>query len=86
MNVIKHSTIGEHMRDIAATTIVTVPTINEITNDGIITAFQLDNVVLWGLTYGAWFKVGMFVALGLLIVERTVSIRNKLKINIKEAV
>lgn len=67
------------MNDITGLTVVSVPVINELTNDGIITALQLEDAVIFGLTWGAWFKIGMLIALILLIVERGLSIRNKLK-------
>ncbi len=67
------------MKDLAVATSISVPVVNEITNDGIITALQLEDTVILGMTYGAWFKVGMFVALVLLIAERTLSIKNKLR-------
>ena len=67
------------MKDILGGTIVAVPAINEVTNQGIITAFELEQAIILGLTYGAWFKIGMGIALTLLIVERALSIRNKLK-------
>lgn len=66
------------MKDVLGGTIVAVPAINEVTDQGIITALHLEHTVMLGLTYGAWFKLGMGVALALLIVERAVSIRNKL--------
>tara|TARA_R100000951_G_scaffold115836_1_gene125284 strand:+ start:2918 stop:3139 length:222 start_codon:yes stop_codon:yes gene_type:complete len=67
------------MRDLLAKTIIAVPIINEFTDQGIITALKLEQSVLFGLTFGAWFKVGMIVALGLLIIERTVSIYLNIK-------
>lgn len=67
------------MKDLAGAATVSVPVVNEVTNDGIITALQLEDVVVLGMTWGAWFKVGMLVALALLIVERALSIKNKLK-------
>ena len=72
------------MKDILGGTIVAVPAINEVTNQGIITAFELEQAVILGLTYGAWFKIGMGIALTLLIVERALSIRNKLSNTRKE--
>ena len=74
------------MKDILGGTIVAVPAINEVTNQGIITAFELEQAVILGLTYGAWFKIGMGIALTLLIVERALSIRNKLNNTRKEDV
>ena len=65
------------MKELVSTVTIAVPVVNEMTNDGIITALQLEDIVICGMTYGAWFKIGMFVALGLLIVERTISIWNK---------
>ena len=59
--------------------VVGVPVVNEATNDGIITALELDQLVFMGMTWGAWFKVGMFVALVLLIAERALSVRTKMK-------
>ena len=59
--------------------VIGVPAVNEVTNDGIITALELDQIVFMGMTWGAWLKVGMFIALILLIIERVLSIRNKWK-------
>ena len=69
----------EQIKDIAATIAVGVPVLNTVTEDGIITALQLEQVAFLGMTWGAWFKVGMFIALLLLITERGVSIWHKLK-------
>ncbi len=52
---------------------------NEITNNGVITALDLEDIVLLGMTYGAWFKLFMFIALVLLVVERALSISNKIE-------
>lgn len=71
--------MGQNMKDLVGITTVSVPTINGATNDGIITALQLEDTVLLGMTWGAWFKVGMFIALILLIVERILSVKSKLK-------
>jgi hypothetical protein len=67
------------MKDVIGATTISVPIVNEISNDGIITALQLEEVAFLGMTWGAWFKVGMLVALILLIAERALSIKNKLK-------
>ncbi len=67
------------MKDAIGSTVVAVPVVNEITNQGIITALDLEQSVWLGVTYGAWFKVGMGVALVLLIVERGLSILGKWK-------
>ena len=67
------------MRDIAATTVIGVPTVNELTNQGIITSLELEKFVWLGMTYGAWFKIGMGVALALLVVERCLSIWSKIR-------
>ena len=69
----------EALKDVAATTAIGVPVLNTVTEDGIITALKLEHSVILGMTWGAWFKVGMFVALVLLITERGLSIRNKLR-------
>ena len=69
----------QSMKDVIGGIVVTVPVVNETTNQGIITAFQLEQAVWLGMTYGAWFKIGMGVALLLLIVERGLSISGKLK-------
>ena len=66
------------MKELVSTVTIAVPVVNEMTNDGIITALQLEDIVICGMTYGAWFKIGMGIALALLIVERALSIRNKL--------
>ena len=62
------------MKDLVGSAVVGVPVINEITNQGIITALELEQSIWLGMTYGAWFKIGMGVALVLLIVERGLSI------------
>lgn len=67
------------MKDIIGTTIVAVPVVNELTQDGIVTLLELEEIVFLGMTWGAWFKVGMGIALLLLIIERALSIRIKLK-------
>ena len=73
------------MRDLIAKAVVTVPIVNEITGQGIITALHLENSVWLGMTYGAWFKIGLGVALLLLIVERTTTIYNNIKNSNKTA-
>ena len=65
------------MKDTLGSAVVSIPIVNTITDDGIITALKLEDTVFLGMTYGAWFKVGMFVALALLIIERGISIYNK---------
>ena len=67
------------MKDVVSGAVVGVPVLNEVTNGGIITALELENSVWLGMTYGAWFKLGMGVALVLLIVERVASIRANCK-------
>jgi hypothetical protein len=73
--------LGRIMREGITTTVVALPIVNEITHDGIITAMQLDQLVIAGLTYGAWFKIGMGVALVLLILERGLSVWGRFKRN-----
>jgi hypothetical protein len=67
------------MRDMVAKAVITVPVLNEITQDGIITSLHLETYAWLGMTYGAWFKLGMGIALLLLIVERSISIVNKVR-------
>lgn len=67
------------MKDVVGSAIVAVPVVNEVTDQGIINALALEHSVWLGLTYGAWFKIGMGIALVLLIVERGLSIYSKLK-------
>lgn len=67
------------VRDTIGAVVVSVPVVNKITDNGIVTALELEQVVVFGMTWGAWFQVGMGIALTLLIVERALSIRNKLK-------
>lgn len=67
------------MKDTVGSVVVALPIVNEVTNQGVITALDLEQTIWLGMTYGAWFKIGMGVALALLIVERTLSIRNKLE-------
>lgn len=71
--------LGKNMKDVVSGAVVGVPVLNEVTNGGIITALELENSVWLGMTYGAWFKLGMGVALVLLIVERVASIRANCK-------
>lgn len=71
------------MKDVVGGAIVAVPVVNEMTNHGIITALKLDHAVWLGMTYGAWFKIGMGVALLLLIVERGLSVYLKIKLGIE---
>ena len=71
--------LGHKMKDILGTAAIGVPVVNEITDQGIITALNLESIVVLGLTYGAWFKIGMGVALILLIVERGLSIWSAFK-------
>jgi len=71
--------LGYKMKDILGTATIGVPVVNEITDQGIITALNLESIVVLGLTYGAWFKIGMGVALILLIVERGLTIWGALK-------
>ena len=49
-------------------TVVSIPVANEITNNGIITALALEDMVMFGLTYGAWFKLAMFISVILIIL------------------
>lgn len=65
------------MKDILGSAVVGVPVVNEVTNQGIITALELEQSIWLGVTYGAWFKIGMGVALVLLIVERGLSVWDK---------
>ena len=70
--------IGRYeMRDVMAAVAVVTPVVNEVSDNGVITALELENYAMLGMTWGAWFKVGMFIALLLLIVERILNIRNK---------
>ena len=48
-------------------TIVGVPVANQITNDGIITALELESLVFLGMTGGAWLQLAMFISLLLVI-------------------
>lgn len=71
------------MKDIIGNIVVGVPLLNEVTNQGIITALELGQYSWFGMTWGAWFKVGMFIALILLVVERALSILQKWKTKTK---
>lgn len=66
------------MKGIAAGATIGVASTNLLTQDGVITALNLEDTVLLGLTFGAWFKIGMTIALILLIVERGVGIYSTL--------
>lgn len=62
------------MKEGASVVAVALPVLNEVTQDGVVTALRLEETVIMGLTWGAWFKIGMFIALVLLIIERALSI------------
>lgn len=55
--------------------LMTVAVGNEVTNNGVVTALDLESLAAFGLTFGAWFKIGLFIALILLICERAFSVR-----------
>lgn len=63
------------MSDVVKGVLVGVPVLNEASDNAVITALQLDNMAIWGMTYGAWMKVIIGIALLLLIVERITTIR-----------
>jgi hypothetical protein len=65
--------------DTVRAAVVAVPIVNEVTQDEIITVFELENAVWLGVSFGAWFKIGMAVALALLILERTINVVHKLR-------
>lgn len=62
------------MKENAVKTVVALATGNEVTNDGVVTALSLEQSVFLGMTFGAWFKVGLLIALLLLILERGFSV------------
>lgn len=68
--------LGGHinMREAAPYAAVGVPFVNEVTNNGIITAADLESSVWFGMTYGAWFKLALGFALFLLILQRIISL------------
>lgn len=65
--------------DTVRAAVVAVPIVNEVTQDTIITVLELENVVWLGVSFGAWFKIGMAIALALLILERTINIVQKIR-------
>lgn len=65
--------------DAARVTLVGSIIANEASDDYVITLMELENTIWWGLTFGAWFKVGMALALFLLVIERIVNIYNKVR-------
>lgn len=69
----------EQVRELAAAVTVALPVVNLATDDGVITALDLESAAIMGMTWGAWFKVGMAIALSLLIIERVVTISDKIK-------
>lgn len=62
------------MHDITVRSLVALAAGNEVTNGGVISALDLEKLAAFGLTFGAWFKIGLFVALVLLICERAFSV------------
>lgn len=69
---------GEVMKEALPLTLVAGAVVTEI-DDTVITASELENVALWGLTFGAWFKIGLLIALVLLIAERATSTYKNIK-------
>lgn len=65
------------MKELLAIVTVATPVVNTLSDDGVITALDLEDAVFFGMTYGAWFKVGMGVALLLLIAERCLTLIEK---------
>ncbi len=46
------------IKAIAAQIVAITPLVsNEVTDDGVITALELEQMVLAGISYGAWFKI-----------------------------
>lgn len=72
------SQYGEVMKEALPLTLVAGAVVTEI-DDTVITASELENVALWGLTFGAWFKIGLLIALVLLIAERATSTYRNIK-------
>lgn len=72
------SQYGEVMKEALPLTLVAGAVVTEI-DDTVITASELENVALWGLTFGAWFKIGLLIALVLLIAERATSTYKNIK-------
>lgn len=63
------------MKEVVAAVAVVTPVVNEVSDNGVITALDLENYAMLGMTWGAWFKIGMLIALILLICERACTIR-----------
>ena len=53
---------------VAQGAVVAVPAANTITNNGIITALDLENYVMFGITFGAIFKILMMLSIFLIIL------------------
>ncbi len=53
---------------VAQGAVVAVPAANTITDNGIITALDLENYVMFGMTFGAIFKVLMMLSIFLIIL------------------
>lgn len=75
---------GSVTKEIVGGVTIGVPLVDEVTNGGVITALSLEQSVWLGMTYGAWFKLGLGIALVLLIVERSTSIYHNIKWRNKE--
>ena len=73
--------LGAIMRDVLPVGIIAGAIASEVLKPPPITAEELEQAALWGLTFGAWFKIGLLIALVLLILERASSTYR----NIKEA-
>ena len=69
----------DQFKEILAPVVVGLPILNEVTSDGVITALRLEEAVLLGMTWGAWFKIGMGIALLMLIMERGLSVADKIR-------
>ena len=53
---------------VAQGAVVAVPAANTITDNGIITALDLENYVMFGMTFGAIFKILMMLSIFLIIL------------------
>lgn len=60
-------------------TVVGLPVGNALTNDGIITALDLESLLFIGLTFGAWFKILMFISLCIIILINLTKLCRELK-------
>jgi uncharacterized membrane protein len=59
--------------------VVAVPVVDQVTNNGIITALSLENYVIGGFTFGAIFQILMFISVLLIVIINLSKVVDEIK-------